>query len=294
MRTRARRPSRLLPARRSAFPTSWADSVPSPTSPCLSSPHTDRVRETLPSRPGLNSVALLQLRAVNWSPAEDSPLGTPRGLDAHVGGGCLALPPPPPPPNSPEQWHFLSVDASSCGAGWECVDAGGEDQLSDATPGSAEEAAGSALHWRPPRMAERPGQVVKGHWAPPTLHGQHVPPSSELGPQGRGHGWAGAEEQALRSRAPPAPMVNSPHLAQGSGEALQEGGPLAPSSHLWSCRARVNCSRRQTPKGGRSGHRPVSSQRGRGPGRLSARTRAGPGWACPRTGLSVAPSSLQR
>ena len=98
VRTRARRPSRLLPARRSAFPTSWADSVPSPTSPCLSSPHIDRVRETLPSRPGLNSVALLQLRAVNWSPAEDSPLGTPRGLDAHVGGGCLALPPPPPPP----------------------------------------------------------------------------------------------------------------------------------------------------------------------------------------------------
>lgn len=111
VRTRARRPSRLLPTRRSAFPTSWADSVPSPTSPCLSSPHTDPVRETLPSRPGINSVALLQLRAVNWSPAEDSPLGTPGGLDAHVGGGCPA--PPPPIPQSSglsSQWMLRHVE----------------------------------------------------------------------------------------------------------------------------------------------------------------------------------------
>ena len=146
VRTRARRPSRLLPARRSAFPTSWADSVPSPTSPCLSSPHTDRVRETLPSRPGLNSVALLQLRAVNWSPAEDSPLGTPGGLDAHVGGGCLALPPPPPPPNSPEQWPFLSVDASSRGAGWERVDAGGLVRTNSQTRPRGAQRRPQALH----------------------------------------------------------------------------------------------------------------------------------------------------
>lgn len=235
---------------------------------------------------------------------QGSELEPRRGLTpGHTrGSGCTCgrrLPGPAPTPAPPQFPRAVAFPLSGCFLTWSRVGTRGcrrvsEDQLSDATPGSAEEAAGSALHWRPPRMAERPGQVVKGQRAPPTLHGQHVPPSSELGPQGRGHGWAGAEEQALRSRAPPAPTVNSPHLAQGSGEVLQEGGPLAPSLHLWSRRARVNCSRRQTPKGGRSGHRPVSSQRGRGPGRLSARTRAGPGWACPRTGLSVAPSSLQR
>ena len=125
---------------------------------------------------------------------QGSELEPRRGLTpGHTwGSGCTCgrRLPGPAPPNSPEQWPFLSVDASSRGAGRERVDAGGEAQLSDATLGSAEEAAGSALHWRPPRMAERPGQVVKGQRAPPTLHGQHVRPSSELGPQGRGHGWA--------------------------------------------------------------------------------------------------------
>lgn len=130
------------------------------------------------------------------------------------GSGCTCgrRLPGPAPPNSPEQWPFLSVDASSRGAGRERVDAGGEAQLSDATLGSAEEAAGSALHWRPPRMAERPGQVVKGQRAPPTLHGQHVRPSSELGPQGRGHGWA-----------------------RGRGASTQEPGPTSPHSEQSPC-----------------------------------------------------------
>lgn len=197
VRMHAHRHSCPLPARQSASPTSWADSVPSATNPRLSSLHRDRVRDTPPSRPGLNSVALLQLRAANQSPTEDSPLGTPRGLDGHVGGGCPA---PPPSPTNPQSSGLSSQQVlpheERGGNTWTR-----EVRLDSQTlrpPGGKEEAA---------------GQDGREAWAgcEGSAGSPHPPRTvTRLPAQSRGHR---DEEQTLRSRAPPAPTVNSPHLA---------------------------------------------------------------------------------
>lgn len=196
MRTRAHRHScPCLPASLHP-PPAGLTLCPAPQTR-VSAPRTAAGSETH-RQAGLDStLALLQLRAANQSPTEDSPLGTPRGLDGHVGGGCPA---PPPPPTIPQSSGLSSQQMlpheERGGNTWTR-----EVRLDSQTlrpPGGEEEAAGQdgRAAW-----AGREGSAGSPH-PPRTV--------TRLPAQSRGHR---DEEQTLRSRAPPAPTVNSPHLA---------------------------------------------------------------------------------
>ena len=127
---------------------------------------------------------------------------------------------------APQSSGFSSADAASRQARREHVDAGGKARLLDTTP----RGTGPAPHWRPPRTAERPGQVVNGQRAPPTLHGQRRTPQLKAGTTGmRERPGRGQRSKHSGAGPPLAPTVNNPWASvwpRGAGRLSRDSAAV--------------------------------------------------------------------